>query len=65
MLDKADGGAIRNLRCKAIEALGNIGTRKSIRRLQSKRQGWHPALERSLYIASEEIDWRMEYSPER
>jgi hypothetical protein len=53
------------LRRVAIEALGHIGDQGCIRQLQRKREHWPPELERALYLASQEIDWRLDYQPKR
>ncbi len=53
------------LRRVAIEALGHIGDLGCIRQLQEKRGDWPPELERALYLASQEIDWRLDYQPKR
>lgn len=53
------------LRSHAIAALGNIGDRKVVAELQAQRQNWSIELERALFLASEEIDWRLEFSPMR
>ena len=53
------------LRRVAIEALGHIGDQGCIQQLQAKRENWPPELERALYLASQEIDWRLDYQPKR
>jgi hypothetical protein len=53
------------LRRVAIEALGHIGNQGCIQQLQAKREHWPPELERALYLASQEIDWRLDYQPKR
>jgi hypothetical protein len=53
------------LRRAAIESLGHIGDQGCIRQLQEKREHWPPELERALYLASQEIDWRLDYQPKR
>lgn len=46
------------LRIKALEALGSIGDRDSLARIRKQREDWHPALDRTLFWASEDIAWR-------
>jgi len=53
------------LRRVAIEALGQIGDPGCLHLLQEKRGDWPPELERALYLASQEIDWRLDYQPKR
>ncbi len=53
------------LRRVAIEALGHIGNQRCIQQLQEQRFDWPPELERALYLASQEIDWRLDYQPQR
>ncbi|MGD2076998.1 MAG: hypothetical protein PVH18_01345, partial [Chloroflexota bacterium] len=53
------------LRRVAIEALGHIGDQRCIQQLQEQRFDWPPELERALYLASQEIDWRLDYQPQR
>lgn len=53
------------LRRVAIEALGHIGDQGCIQQLQEHRFDWPPELERALYLASQEIDWRLDYQPQR
>ncbi|HKQ76446.1 MAG TPA: CHAT domain-containing protein [Blastocatellia bacterium] len=51
------------LRTKALQALAEIGDRETLRRLRNfKGNGhtsWPPEVERVFYLASEEINWRM------
>ncbi len=47
------------LKIKALQGLSQIGDRETLRRLRDHHQDWSPEVERTFYMMSEEINWRL------